>query len=309
MATVLAVLGTPRKRGSTATLLDAAVEGARTVKGVRVEKVNVFDFKPFISPCVSCYNCIRDHSRQCTLPDAMGRNGKGELYVKVLEANGLLVGDPVHMWSPSSAIHVFMERLYPSLFTGKLIGLPFASISCASNQGMMNLANKELCKWAFTYKMRYVGGLPVHLVFFEDALNEAKFLGVGLAEAAKDDEKNGRKSWNDRDSWFYYMDKPWNALEPYLDNLTKGTFTWEKSLIEYGLRHSVFKKRETVRLLKKAREEFIKAMKAYKLSDKVAAQEKLVRASAYWTHATAKEFGERTLKAKIDLGSYRPLPE
>jgi len=51
---LLAIYGSPRRRGNTATLLNAAVEGARDA-GAGVETVVLRDLK--ISPCLEIYGC------------------------------------------------------------------------------------------------------------------------------------------------------------------------------------------------------------------------------------------------------------
>ncbi len=189
MAHVLALLASGRTKGFTATLLRAAVEGAESVEGVEVEWVhlNRYTFKP----CASCFSCIRSEVHECTQKDAMG--GEGELMAKLKSANGWILADPVHCWGPSAQSHLFIERCYPFLWSGDLEGMPFASISCASNQGMQQLANENLCKWAFTSGFRYVGGLPVHTTYFKRALPLAEALGCDLATAACADARGREK--------------------------------------------------------------------------------------------------------------------
>ncbi len=163
MAYVLALLASGRTKGFTASVLQAAINGAESVSDVEVELVHLHKYK--FGPCTSCFNCIRDEKHNCTLPDAMG--GKGELMAKVKRANGWIIADPVHCWGTSAQCHLFIERCYPFIWSGDLEGMPFASISCASNQGMQRLANANLCKWAFTFGLRYIGGLPVHTAYIE----------------------------------------------------------------------------------------------------------------------------------------------
>ena len=55
-----------------------------------------------------------------------------ELHARLAAASALLIADPVHNWGPSALCHLFIERSYPFLWSGKLSGMPFASISCAS---------------------------------------------------------------------------------------------------------------------------------------------------------------------------------
>ena len=62
--------------------------------------------------------------------------------------------------------------------------MPFASISCASNQGFQYRAMEDFCKISAAKSFRYVGGLPVHVAYFDEAKRAARSLGRKLAEAA-----------------------------------------------------------------------------------------------------------------------------
>lgn len=307
MARLLAILFSGRRKGYTATLLERAVKGAESVEGVEVKLIQNSNYR--YSPCISCFYCIRDPEHTCSLDDDFGRKGEGALFKELKNANGLIIADPVHFWGMSSGCHLFMERCYPFAWSDSLNGMPFASISCASNQGMQMIATRDICKFAFCLRLRYIGGLPVHTAYFEDALEEAEVLGRRVAEAALKDAVEGRKKMSDYERWNYYMNKPWSPLELYFENLTRGTFRWEDSLIEYGLRHQTFKREEAIELLKKSSEELAKALRAYRLKDYKEAMKLLLSASAYWTHATWKEFlEEEAIKAKIPE-VYRPISE
>jgi len=302
MAYVLALLMSGRTKGFTASVLQAAVEGAESVDGVEAERVHLHQYK--FGPCRSCFSCIRSEVHECAQQDAMG--GEGELMAKVRRANGWIVADPVHMWGTSAQCHLFIERCYPFVWSGGLSGMPFMSISCASNQGMQRLANAMLCKWAFTFGLRYIGGLPVHTTYLERACREAEELGRRLGEAAMGDEQ-GRKPFEDQERYVDYLDRPWSPLEPYLDNLSNGTMEYGASLIAEGLTN--FKKREAVELLEQAKGHFQQALKRYQEDQKEAACDELVRASALWTHATWKEFLEEEVIGTSAPEAYRPLVE
>jgi len=306
MARVLAVLCSGRRNGYTARVMEAALEGAREA-GAEVEVAHLREFT--FGPCTSCFECVRREEHVCVLPDDMGREGRGRLFLKVLGANALLLADPVHMWGPSASSHLFIERLYPFVWSGGLNGMPFASISCATNQGMQHLALKEICKWAFTLGMRYIGGLSVHAARFERSLREARLLGRRLAEAASEDERGRRRYKDDAERFLDYADKPWSPLLPYLENLTKGTLTYEGSLIEEALCEGTFKDRRALELLRRAAGGLKKALKRYKLGDLEGATRALVEASAYWTHATWREFLERGVIGAGPPKAYRPLPD
>ena len=302
MARVLALLMSGRAHGFTASLLEKTAEGARGVEGVEVEWVHVHKHR--FGPCTSCFNCIRDEEHGCTLNDAMGRNG--ELMAKVQAANGIVVGDPVHTWGPTAMCHLFVERCYPHLWSGDLVGMPFASISCASNQGMQRLARENLCKWSFTMGFRYIGGLPVHTTQLARARGEAEGLGRRLGEAAAEDAAQ-RKPFSDQDKYVAYLDEPWSVLDPYLDNLSNGTMAWEGSLIAEGL--DSFKRQDAVELLQEARGHFEAALQLRGEGRREEACHRLVRASALWTHATWMEFLEEDVIRSETPGAYRPIPE
>ena len=215
----------------------------------------------------------------------------------------------MHFWSADALSHLFIERLYPFLWSGELKGIPVATITVASNQGFQFVANTMLCEWAFTMVMKYVGGLPVHAAYLDEALPRARYLGMKLGEAALKDEKEGRKAPTDEEIWLYYQDKPWRVFPHYIENLTMGTGNPELSVIKRSLAHGTFKRKEAVDLLKKADEEFDKFSYHYSLGNYEEAIKSLVKASAFWTHATWKEFLEEQLIKAPPPKVYRPVEE
>ena len=300
MARVLGLLASGRTKGFTAGLLNAAAAGAENVAGVEVEIVHLHKYE--IKPCASCFTCIRGEEHTCAQRDAMGSDG--ELMAKVREANGWILADPVHFWGPSAQCHLFIERCYPFLWSGGLSGMPFASISCASNQGMQRLATTQICKWAFAFGLRYVGGLSVHTTYLKRATHEAEALGRSLGLAAIVDEQ-GREEYPEVERYVDSLGNPFSVVEPYLDNLTDGTMEYDSSLIAEGL--ASFERDEALSLLQQAREPFERALKLYQEGQEEAACHELVRASALWAHATWSEFlAEDVVKTTVP-GAYRPL--
>ena len=61
---IVAIFGSPRRKGNTATLLREAVRGARE-SGVDVEEIVLRDLK--ISPCLEIYGC--KESGECAIKD------------------------------------------------------------------------------------------------------------------------------------------------------------------------------------------------------------------------------------------------
>jgi len=291
MAHILAVMCSPKKQGFTASLYREAIEGMRTEPDVEIEEVFLpsFEFKT----CRACYTCIQRSDHTCVLDDAFGRDGQGELYRKILETNGIFIANPTYMWGPNALCHLFFERCYPFLWSETLNGTPFASASSAMNHGMHRLANVEICKWAFCYEMRYIRGLPVHSAEFHRKREDLHDLGRSLARAALDDERNGRNTFTDEERFLYYMDKPWSVLEPYIDNLTDGSFRFEDALMERGLREEIFQDAEAIEQFRESAAAFRDVMQSYEAGDPTEATRRLARVTSVWKTATILEWRHR----------------
>ena len=304
MAYILAVLATNRRGGFTASTLKAACAGAEEIAGVETEIACLarYDFKP----CLSSFWCARNQGQGCVLPDDMGHKGAGSLFVKVQRANGLLLATPVHTWGPSALAHMFWERLYPFLYSDGLNGLPFGSMACATNQGFQRQAVEEMAKWAFCRGVRYLGDVAGHVLDREQTLEAARSVGRRVGEAAVMEQQQGRRTFTDEEKFAYYLDKPYRVLDPYLDNVTEGAFSMAGSLPERGAKD--FVKDEARQLAERARAEFAQALEL-RASDEGAAHQALMRASAFWTRATWREFVEAYISKRDDVEPYRDLPD
>ncbi|NOZ23178.1 MAG: flavodoxin family protein [Planctomycetes bacterium] len=306
MAKVLALLCSGRRKGYTATVLRSAVEGAESVEGVKVDWVRLQDYE--LKPCTSCFHCIRDAKRRCPLDDDFGRMGKGRLLRKLKRANGIILADPVHMWGATATCHLFVERTYAYHWTKDLRGMPLITFSCATNQGFQLEAQRTLTRWAFTGGYWYLGGLPVHAAYFDEALKEAGRMGKKLGRAAVRDATRGRKTFSEAERFRTFLDAPWSAFDHYIENLSNGTYRLRDSLPERALKEGTFHRPEAVELLTKARDEFAKVLTLHKKGEEKAAIRHLVRASSFWTHATWLEFLEQQAIKARPPETYRPLP-
>ena len=303
MANLLAILCSGRRKGFTAGLLDQAVHGAATVQGVDV--VQAWLHASVFRPCISCFACIRNDDHACTLPDAMG--GEGDLWRKIVQANALLLVDPVHGWGVSAGAHLLLERLYPGIWSGLFHGMPFASISCASNQGFQHHARDTFCKYSYQQGFLYVGGLAAHVAEYDQARRDAHDLGRRLAEAARTDAA-GRQAWSDLQRNLAYEDTHWRMLEPYLANLTQQTMDLGQSYPARALSAGTFKRPEAVALLQQAADALRQALDHFHAGRRRDAIEAITRTSAFWTQATWKEFLEEEVIGAKQPDAYRPLP-
>jgi len=105
---IIAIYGSPRRKGNTAALLKKAVEGARD-SGAEVEEIVLRDLK--ISPCLEIYGCLQ--TGECAIKDdfQMVRD-------KIMNAKGLILASPVFFYSVSSHTKILMDR-FQSLWVKK----------------------------------------------------------------------------------------------------------------------------------------------------------------------------------------------
>lgn len=100
MVKIIAVYGSPRKDGNSATLLKKAVEGARE-EGAAVEEVFLRDYK--ISPCLEIYHCIKNG--ECAIRDDFPK-----ILEKLEASSGIMLASPVFFYSVSAHTKIFMDR-------------------------------------------------------------------------------------------------------------------------------------------------------------------------------------------------------
>ena len=105
MKKVIALMGSPRKEGNTAILVD---EIFKTVREKGAETKSYYLNEMNIRGCQSCYSCkVQGH---CVLQDDMQ-----ELYAEIASADGIIFATPVYMWQMSAQLKLVIDRLYPFL--------------------------------------------------------------------------------------------------------------------------------------------------------------------------------------------------
>jgi multimeric flavodoxin WrbA len=105
---IIAIYGSPRRRGNTATLLKKAVEGARD-GGAEVEEIVLRDLK--ISPCLEIYGC--KNAGECRLKDDF-QTARDQ----ILASQGLMLASPVFFYTVSAHTKILMDR-FQSLWVKK----------------------------------------------------------------------------------------------------------------------------------------------------------------------------------------------
>ena len=100
MAQIVAIYGSPRRRGNTATLLKHAVQGAVDA-GAQVDEIILRDLK--ISPCLEIYACKKEG--RCAIKDDFQ-----QVVDQILSAKGLILASPIFFYTVSAHTKILMDR-------------------------------------------------------------------------------------------------------------------------------------------------------------------------------------------------------
>lgn len=140
---VLLINGSPHSGGTTAAAL-AEVEKALKEEGAKTETVQVGHLK--LNGCIGCSSCRK--TGKCVFDDEVNRVAR--LFE---EADGIIVGSPVHYAAPSGALLSFLDRLFYSASFDKRFKVG-AAVVCARRGG---------CTASFDVLNKYftISGMPV----------------------------------------------------------------------------------------------------------------------------------------------------
>jgi multimeric flavodoxin WrbA len=105
---IVAVYGSPRRKGNTAILLNKAVDGARDA-GALVDEIVLRDLK--MSPCLEIYGCNK--AGECMLKDDFQKARD-----LILASQGLILATPVFFYTVSAHTKILMDR-FQSLWVKK----------------------------------------------------------------------------------------------------------------------------------------------------------------------------------------------
>ncbi len=100
MSEIVAVYGSPRRKGNTATLLKRAVDGARAA-GADVDEIVLRDYN--MSPCFEIYGCKKDG--ECAIKDDFQK-----IRGRILAGKGLMIASPVFFYTVSAHVKILMDR-------------------------------------------------------------------------------------------------------------------------------------------------------------------------------------------------------
>lgn len=100
---IIGFVGSPRKGGNTAWIVDRILEGAKE-QGAETQSWYFSDLD--IKPCQGCLGC-RNGDRGCIINDDMQK-----LYDAIEDADTLVLGSPVYMGQMSAQAKIFIDRWF-----------------------------------------------------------------------------------------------------------------------------------------------------------------------------------------------------
>ena len=100
MSQIVAIYGSPRRRGNTATLLKHAVQGAVDA-GAQVDEIILRDLK--MPPCLEIYACKKEG--RCAIKDDFH-----QVVDQILSAKGLILASPIFFYTVSAHTKILMDR-------------------------------------------------------------------------------------------------------------------------------------------------------------------------------------------------------
>ncbi len=101
---ILLIKGSPRKKGNSAILADAAADAA-TEAGGRVASFYLHGMD--LNPCMGCEACHKTQESTCVQKDDMHT-----LYPIISDAASLIIASPVYWFTMSAQTKIFMDRCY-----------------------------------------------------------------------------------------------------------------------------------------------------------------------------------------------------
>jgi len=100
MPKIVAIYGSPRRKGNSATLLNHTIQGALGA-GASVETIVLRDLN--ISPCLELYGC--KEAGQCIIQDDFQK-----VYEQILSCQGIILASPMFFYTVSAHTKILMDR-------------------------------------------------------------------------------------------------------------------------------------------------------------------------------------------------------
>jgi multimeric flavodoxin WrbA len=164
---ILGICGAHRKGYNTQYAVERALQAAADLcPSAKTELVRLVDYE--IKPCIGCHQCFSQAAPGSLCPAI--HDGMDELYPKLLEADGIIVGTPVHWWSSSGRLRDFIDRTNPFCFSantgfaGALEGKVGGALAIAYDvHGGTEVTVASVLAWMLSINLTVVGAAGPHI--------------------------------------------------------------------------------------------------------------------------------------------------
>ena len=129
---IIAICGSPRKSQSrTGQILSEVLSGAQGA-GSEVEYIDITTLN--IDCCLACDRC--HHLGRCAQKDNFN-----DLFEKMLESSGIVLGSPVYIFQVTAQLKAFIDRLGHAIHCQRLLGKYGAVVTTAGGSGQDETAD------------------------------------------------------------------------------------------------------------------------------------------------------------------------
>ena len=105
MKNALILIGSPRKKGSTAIL---AAEAARALSDQGIETTTLFLNDLKMKGCQACYWCKKNDVAECIVKDEMQN-----IHTLMKECDGMIIASPIYFGGVTAQTKTWLDRLFP----------------------------------------------------------------------------------------------------------------------------------------------------------------------------------------------------
>lgn len=183
---VVAFNGSPKKEGNTYQAIRMAAEELEK-EGIEVEIVHVGD--KVIRGCMACGGCFRNGDSQCVV-----KNDPVNEYIdKMIEADGIILGTPVHYSAIGGTMKSFLDRAFYAISSDKLrhkVGAAVVAVRRSGGVPTFNqlgnyLSYKEMLVPSTNYWNVIHGAMPGDVQKDEEGKQIMRVLGKNMAWTLK----------------------------------------------------------------------------------------------------------------------------
>jgi multimeric flavodoxin WrbA len=163
---ILALIGSPRKKGNTDLLVEQILKGART-KGFTTQKIYLYDY--ILSHCTDCRYCKKG-DYVCGINDEME-----QIYQLMEEAKVIVFGSPVYWYGPPAKMKMLLDRMRPYVENNKLRGKRAIVVAPAAEGPKACGPMVEMLRLSFDYiGIEFVGQVLVEAYEKGEIINNKK---------------------------------------------------------------------------------------------------------------------------------------